>query len=213
VDLGGAAEVRFVGVSDRRVRKLQRTGLGEGGQSMVGIGFAGGYLAWGLNCLVSRGERLLAGVYRYRLSTGELARATPPPRPPLARDPALLPLRGQAIRPPRALTAASRAQGASAPALRAARLCTATKAHRRSPRPARDSATCYEDSAKRRVAMRHLSGGLLTAPFRRLRSGGHERKRGTAGQRAHALPMQEPGQERLGRADAPRPEQARAPGR
>jgi hypothetical protein len=30
-------------------------------------------------------------------------------------------------------------------------------------------------------------------------------KRGTAGQRAHALPMQEPGQERLGRADAPRP--------
>jgi hypothetical protein len=27
-------------------------------------------------------------------------------------------------------------------------------------------------------------------------------KRGTAGKRAHALPMQEPGQERLGRADA-----------
>jgi hypothetical protein len=33
-------------------------------------------------------------------------------------------------------------------------------------------------------------------------------KCGTAGQRAHALPMQEPGQERLGRADAPRPSQA-----
>jgi hypothetical protein len=33
-------------------------------------------------------------------------------------------------------------------------------------------------------------------------------KRGTAGQRAHALPMQEPGQERLGRADARRPERA-----
>jgi hypothetical protein len=30
-------------------------------------------------------------------------------------------------------------------------------------------------------------------------------KRGTAGQRAHALPMQAPGQERLGRADACRP--------
>src|SRR5215203_4533601 len=33
-------------------------------------------------------------------------------------------------------------------------------------------------------------------------------KRGTAGQRAHALPMQEPGQERLGRADAPRPQRS-----
>jgi hypothetical protein len=77
-DLGGAAEVRLIGVSDRRVRRLQRTGVGEGGQSMVGIGFAGGYLAWGLNCLVSCGERLLAGVYRYHLSTGDLARATPP---------------------------------------------------------------------------------------------------------------------------------------
>ena len=32
-------------------------------------------------------------------------------------------------------------------------------------------------------------------------------KRGTAGQRAHALPMQEPGQERLGNGDAPRPTQ------
>jgi hypothetical protein len=75
---GGSEEVRVVGISDRSVRRLQRTGLGEGGQSMVGIGFAGGHLAWGLNCLVSCGERLLAGVYRYRLSTGELARATPP---------------------------------------------------------------------------------------------------------------------------------------
>jgi len=35
-------------------------------------------------------------------------------------------------------------------------------------------------------------------------SGGHERKRGRAGRRAHALPMQVPGQEMLGRADAPR---------
>jgi hypothetical protein len=77
----GAAEVRLVGVSDHRVRRLQRTGLGEGGQSMVGIGFAGGHLAWGLNCLVSCGDRLLAGLYRYRLSTGELARATPPLTP------------------------------------------------------------------------------------------------------------------------------------
>jgi hypothetical protein len=36
-------------------------------------------------------------------------------------------------------------------------------------------------------------------------SGGHQRKRGTASHRAHTLPMQDPGQERLGRADARRP--------
>jgi hypothetical protein len=38
------------------------------------------------------------------------------------------------------------------------------------------------------------------------RAGAMRGKRVTAGQRAHALPMQEPGQERLGRADARRPE-------
>ena len=38
-------------------------------------------------------------------------------------------------------------------------------------------------------------------------------KRGTAGQRAQALPMHEPGQERLARADAPRPERASGGGR
>jgi hypothetical protein len=43
------------------------------------------------------------------------------------------------------------------------------------------------------------------APCRRMRAEAMRAKRGTAGQRAHALPMQESGQERLGRANAPRP--------
>ena len=50
-------------------------------------------------------------------------------------------------------------------------------------------------------ALRRVRSPLLAGDCE---SGGYEGRRGTAGQRAHALPMQEPGQETLGRADAPR---------
>jgi hypothetical protein len=50
----------------------------------------------------------------------------------------------------------------------------------------------------------------LTAPARRLRQRKTVRgRRGMAGQHAHALPARKVGQERLGRADAGRPERAR----
>lgn len=74
-----SAEVRLVDVFDRSVRRLSRVGIGEGGQFFTGIGFAGADLGWALNCLVSC-QPLVAGVYRYRLSTGALARADPPLR-------------------------------------------------------------------------------------------------------------------------------------
>jgi hypothetical protein len=72
-----SAEIRLVDVSDHSVRRLFRVGVGEGGQILTGIGFAGAHLGWALNCLVSCHPHL-AGIYRYRLSTGALARASPP---------------------------------------------------------------------------------------------------------------------------------------
>jgi hypothetical protein len=70
----GHAEVRLVDISDRSVRRLARTGVGEGGQYFTGIGFADGYLGWVSGWLVGGGA-VKPGIYRYRLSTGELSRA------------------------------------------------------------------------------------------------------------------------------------------
>lgn len=72
-----SAEVRLVDVRSRSVRRLSRVGVGEGGQSLTGIGFAGAHLGWALNCLVSC-QPLVGGIYRYRLSTGTLVRADAP---------------------------------------------------------------------------------------------------------------------------------------
>jgi hypothetical protein len=76
----GRAEVRLVDISTRSVRRLARTGVGEGGQYFTGIGFADGYLGWVSGWLVGGGA-VTPGIYRYRISTGELARA-PFPRGP-----------------------------------------------------------------------------------------------------------------------------------
>lgn len=62
------------------MRRLSRVGVGDGGQSFVGVGFARAHLGWALNCLVSC-QQLRAGIYRYRLSTGTLVRADPPRQP------------------------------------------------------------------------------------------------------------------------------------
>ena len=70
----GHAEVRLVDISDRSVRRLARTGVGEGGQYFTGIGFADGDLGWVSGWLVGGGA-VRPGIYRYRLSTGELSRA------------------------------------------------------------------------------------------------------------------------------------------
>ena len=68
---GQLAEVRLVDVSAGSSRRLARIGVGEGAQYLAGLGFAGGYLGW------ARGGEG-AGIYRYRLSTGELSRAAQP---------------------------------------------------------------------------------------------------------------------------------------
>lgn len=72
-----SAEMRLVDIPTRSVRTLSRVGVGEGGQSFTGLGFAGPHLGWALNCLVSC-QPLVAGIYRYRLSTGTLMRADAP---------------------------------------------------------------------------------------------------------------------------------------
>ena len=74
VFFAGQTEVRLVDVSDRRVRRLAHTGVGEGGQYFGGIGFAGGHLAW-VSSWVGGGGAVTPGIYRHRLSTGELARS------------------------------------------------------------------------------------------------------------------------------------------
>jgi hypothetical protein len=68
---GQLSELRLVGISDGRTRKLARIGVGEGGQFLAGIGFADGHLGW------ARGGEG-GGIYRYRLSNGELSRAGQP---------------------------------------------------------------------------------------------------------------------------------------
>jgi hypothetical protein len=69
VDLTFSTEVRLVHISDHGSRLLDRAGVGEAGQHFSGIGFARGYLAWAFGGAV--GE--LAGIYRYRLSSGGLS--------------------------------------------------------------------------------------------------------------------------------------------
>jgi hypothetical protein len=71
---GQLSEVRLVNISNRSTRKLARVGVGEGGQYFAGVGFADGYLAWVFDWGAGGGP-LSPGVYRYRLSTGELSRA------------------------------------------------------------------------------------------------------------------------------------------
>jgi hypothetical protein len=70
-------EVRLVDLGDRGVRRLAHSGVGEGGQYFASIGFAGGHLAW-VSGWIGGGGAVTPGIYRYRLSTGELARAAFP---------------------------------------------------------------------------------------------------------------------------------------
>jgi hypothetical protein len=78
VFFAGQTEVRLVGLADRGVRRLARTGVGEGGQYFAGIGFAAGHLAW-VSSWIGGGGAVRPGIYRYRLTTGALARAAFPP--------------------------------------------------------------------------------------------------------------------------------------
>jgi hypothetical protein len=73
----GRTEVRLVDVRAGRARRLAGMGVGEGGQYFAGIGFADGYLAWATQWITGGGA-LRPGIYRYRLSTGELVRAPHP---------------------------------------------------------------------------------------------------------------------------------------
>lgn len=66
-----ASEVRLVDVSAGSSRRLGLIGIGEGGQYLAGLGFAGGYLGW------ARGGEG-GGLYRHRLSTAGLSRAAQP---------------------------------------------------------------------------------------------------------------------------------------
>jgi hypothetical protein len=75
---GQLSEVRLVDTSDRATRRLSRVGVGEGGQYFAGLGFAGGHLAWAFDRGIGGGSPFLPGIYRYRLATGELARAASP---------------------------------------------------------------------------------------------------------------------------------------
>jgi hypothetical protein len=73
----GHTEVRLVDVRDRSVRRLARTGVGEGGQYFAGIGFAGGHVAWAAQW-IGGGGSVRPGIYRYDLATGRLLRAPHP---------------------------------------------------------------------------------------------------------------------------------------
>lgn len=74
VFFAGQTEVRLVELADRSVRRLAHTGVGEGGQYLAGIGFAAGHLAW-VSSWIGGGGAIRPGIYRYRLTTGELSRA------------------------------------------------------------------------------------------------------------------------------------------
>jgi hypothetical protein len=73
----GRTEVRLVDVRNGALRRLAVMGVGEGGQYFAGIGFAGGHLGWATQWITGGGA-LRPGIYRYRLSTGDLARAPHP---------------------------------------------------------------------------------------------------------------------------------------
>jgi hypothetical protein len=73
----GQTEVRLVDVTKRSVRRLARMGVGEGGQYFAGLGFADGYLGWAAQWITGGGS-VSPGIYRYRLSSGELSRAPVP---------------------------------------------------------------------------------------------------------------------------------------
>lgn len=73
----GRTEVRLVDVRNRALRRVAAMGVGEGGQYFAGIGFADGYLGWATQWIVGGGP-LRPGIYRYRLSTGDLGRAPHP---------------------------------------------------------------------------------------------------------------------------------------
>jgi hypothetical protein len=77
VFFSGRTQVRLVDTSTRRARVLAVTGVGEGGQYFVGIGFADGYLGWAAQWVVGGGQ-VTPGIYRYRLANGALARARDP---------------------------------------------------------------------------------------------------------------------------------------
>ena len=75
---GQLSEVRLVDVSDGSTRRLARVGVGEGGQYFAGIGFAHGYLGWAFDRGIGGGSNISPGIYRYRISTGELSVAAKP---------------------------------------------------------------------------------------------------------------------------------------
>jgi hypothetical protein len=68
-------EARVVAIASRAARRVLRAaGFGEGGRILRGIGLADGYLGVALSC-VAACDPLRAGIYRYRLASGELERA------------------------------------------------------------------------------------------------------------------------------------------
>jgi hypothetical protein len=71
---GQRSQVRLVDAATRTTGRLADVGVGEGGQYFTGVSFAGGYLAWVYGWLAGGGE-LIPGIYRHRLSSGELSRA------------------------------------------------------------------------------------------------------------------------------------------
>jgi hypothetical protein len=76
LDAGGfLTEVRVVDVAHGSSRELLRAGIGEGGQYFAGIGFARGYLEWVYSFGGSGGGELIPGIFRARLTSGELTRA------------------------------------------------------------------------------------------------------------------------------------------
>jgi hypothetical protein len=74
LDGGQRSQVRLVDVTMRTAERLANVGVGEGGQYFTGVSFAGGYVAWVYGWLAGGGE-LIPGIYRDRLSSGELSRA------------------------------------------------------------------------------------------------------------------------------------------